>query len=403
MSGVAGATIAVVRAGYEGKLPAYERMAELGVRIVLLDERGHWSQGLGLAERWLEIAVTGDPDADAAEVLRALDAAGVRPDGVLTILEDSTGVVARVAQALGLPGNPPAAVDAARSKVRTRELSAELGLPTPKARRVRSLDELYAAAAYVGFPAVVKPEFGAAAMGTVRVDDLESLPSIYSLVRDVARPEGHAIFRAGNDLLLEEYLDGVEFDVDLVMHDGECVFSSVSQNWPTAEPSFQETGLHCPADHNKREVRRLVDFVVDDGPGVRAAPRRPARGGQVHLARAAHRRGQRAARRRPHLAVRARGLGRGSRRGARPGGARAPAGGEAEPEAAARHRRHDRPRAGQRPARRAPVRGGGDARRRARDRGRGRGRGGDRGRAGGDLRNGTGRGLRDREGRQARA
>lgn len=263
MSGVAGATIAVVRAGYEGKLPAYERMAELGVRIVLLDERGHWSQGLGLAERWVEIAVTGDPDADAAEVLRALDAAGVRPDGVLTILEDSTGVVARVAQALGLPGNPPAAVDAARSKVRTRELSAELGLPTPKARRVRSLDELYAAAAHVGFPAVVKPEFGAAAMGTVRVDDLESLPSIYSLVCDVARPEGHAIFRAGNDLLLEEYLDGVEFDVDLVLHDGECVFSSVSQNWPTAEPSFQETGLHCPPDHGAKPVRRLVQLCVE--------------------------------------------------------------------------------------------------------------------------------------------
>jgi carnosine synthase len=46
-------------------------------------------------------------------------------------------------------------------------------------------------------------------------------------------------------------------------HDGDCVFSSVSQNWPTAEPSFQETGLHCPADHNKREVRRLVDLVVE--------------------------------------------------------------------------------------------------------------------------------------------
>ncbi len=60
------------------------------------------------------------------------------------------------------------------------------------------------------------------------------------------------IFRAGNDLLLEEYLDGVEFDVDIVMHAGRCVFSSVSQNWPTAEPSFQETGLHCPADHDPK-------------------------------------------------------------------------------------------------------------------------------------------------------
>jgi hypothetical protein len=265
MSSVAASTIAVVRAGYEGKRPAYERMAELGPRIVLLDEPGHWSGSLveeGLAQKWLPIAVTGDPDTDAAAVLEALSGAGVQPDGVLTILEDSTGVVARVALALGLPGNPPEGVDAARSKVRTRELSAKLGLPSPRARRIRSLDELYAAAGYVGFPAVVKPEFGAAAMGTVRVDDLESLPSIYTLVRSVARPEGHTIFRAGNDLLLEEYLDGVEFDIDLVMHEGSCIFSSVSQNWPTAEPSFQETGLHCPVDHDKREVRRLVDLVV---------------------------------------------------------------------------------------------------------------------------------------------
>ena len=129
--------------------------------------------------------------------------------------------------------------DRHRSKVRTRELCAELGLPSPRARRVRSLDELYAAAGYVGFPAVVKPEFGRSAFGIVRVDDLESLPTIYTLVRSIARPETHAIFRVGNDLLLEEYLDGVEFDVDLVMHDGSCVFSSVSQNWPTAEPSFR--------------------------------------------------------------------------------------------------------------------------------------------------------------------
>ena len=75
-------------------------------------------------------------------------------------------------------------------------------------------------------------------------------------------PRAQAIFRAGSDLLLEQYLDGVEFDVDLILQDGECVFSSVSQNWPTAEPSFQETGLHLPPDHDKKAVRELVDLSV---------------------------------------------------------------------------------------------------------------------------------------------
>ena len=262
---VGGAEVVVVGAGYPGKRRAYVRMAKLGASLVVVDEPGHWSESLvadGVAATWLPAPVDGDPDRDAEAVLAALARAGVRPNGVLTFWEDRISAAARVAAALDLPGNPPEAVDAARSKMRTRELAVRLGLPTPRARRVRSLDELLAAAADVGFPAVVKPEFGAGAMGCVRVDDAESLPGVYSVVRRVVDPERDDIFRAGNDLLLEEYLDGVEFDVDLVMQDGECLFSSVSQNWPTAEPSFQETGLHCPPDHGRKDVRRLVRHVV---------------------------------------------------------------------------------------------------------------------------------------------
>jgi len=262
---IGGPTVVVIGAGYEGKRRCYQRLARLGARLVIVDEPGHWSRSLTdeiTGTHWVAAPISGDPDVDAQAILDALARADVRADGVLTFWENSVCDAARVAAALGLPGNPPEAVDAARSKVRTRELSARLGLPTPKAQRVRSLDELFAAAADVGFPAVVKPEFGASAMGCVRVDDFESLAGVYKLVRAVVTPEQDGIFRAGSDLLLEQYLDGVEFDVDLILQDAECVFSSVSQNWPTAEPSFQETGLHLPPDHNKKAVAGLVDLSV---------------------------------------------------------------------------------------------------------------------------------------------
>ena len=262
---IGGPTVVVIGAGYEGKRRCYQRLARLGARLVIVDEPGHWSRSLTdeiTGTHWVAAPISGNPDADAEAILGALRRSGVRPDGVLTFWENSVCEAARVAATLGLPGNPPEAVDAARSKVRTRELSARLGLPTPVAQRVRSLDELFAAAADIGFPAVVKPEFGASALGCVRIDDFESLSGVYRLVRSVVTPEEDDIFRAGSDLLLEQYLDGVEFDVDLVLQDGECVFSSVSQNWPTAEPSFQETGLHLPPDHNKKAVRGLVELSV---------------------------------------------------------------------------------------------------------------------------------------------
>ncbi len=263
---VDGATVVVVGAGYPGKRRAYERMAELGARLVIVEETDHWSEQLvadGVASQWIAVPVTGDPDVDAVAVLDAVSAEGIRPDGILTFWELSVPVVARAAASLGLPGNPAEAVDEARSKLRMRQASERAGLPTPRSQRVTSLDELYAAAAEIGFPSVVKPEFGSSAIGTVRVDSFESLPDIYWIVRESLEVPVHGLdFRAGNDLLLEQYLDGVEFDIDLVLEGGECVFSSVSQNWPTAEPSFQETGLHCPPDYGSKPVGQLVELAV---------------------------------------------------------------------------------------------------------------------------------------------
>jgi carnosine synthase len=262
---VDGATVVVVGAGYPGKRRIYERLAEVDARVVVVDEAGHWSERLvaeGVASSWIAAPVTGDADADAAAVVDALAAAAIQPDAVLSFWETRVPVATRAAAALRLPGNPIEAVDLARSKLRTREASERAGLPTPRSQRVRSLDELYAAAREIGFPAVVKPEFGASAVGCVRVDTIETLPDIYWVVRRELETTTVVDLRAGNDLVVEEYLDGVEFDVDLILESRACVFSSVSQNWPTAEPSFQETGLHCPPDHSARAVRRLVELSV---------------------------------------------------------------------------------------------------------------------------------------------
>ena len=262
---LSGSRVAVISPGYEGKRFLYERAHELGVELVLLGEPDNWSRILvdeGIADRYLEMELLGDPDLAAETIIQALgdEAAGI--DGIVTFWEDAVPAAMRVAEILGLPGSPPAAADAARSKERTLAASRAAGLPTAGYVRLSGASSLRAAADQVGFPAVLKPSFGAEAHGVIRVDDLAGLEAAFGRVSLIVTPDFDPIFEQGTDLLLVEYLDGVEYDVDIVLSDGRCVFATVSENWPTDEPYFAETGLYSPAPCSPGNYAELVRLTT---------------------------------------------------------------------------------------------------------------------------------------------
>lgn len=62
-------------------------------------------------------------------------------------------LVARLAEKLGLPGNTPASVDAARDKHSTRSVMAAAQLPTPRHLLISEPEHVPQAADVVGFPA----------------------------------------------------------------------------------------------------------------------------------------------------------------------------------------------------------------------------------------------------------
>jgi biotin carboxylase len=126
--------------------------------------------------------------AHAALAPQKLEAEGLAPDGVCTFNEMSVPIAARLAEALSLPGNPVAAVDAARDKFATRAIMQDAGLATPANALIEKEADLAAAAEKVGFPAVIKPIAGAGSMGVVRVDSAEELARIYAkVVADMSR------------------------------------------------------------------------------------------------------------------------------------------------------------------------------------------------------------------------
>lgn len=54
----------------------------------------------------------------------------------------------------------------------------------------------------------------------------------------------------------------LQVDVDLVFSNGECTYGAVTDNWPTIEPYFNETGSNCPSILPIQTQRELIDLAV---------------------------------------------------------------------------------------------------------------------------------------------
>jgi carnosine synthase len=162
---------------------------------------------------------------------------------------------------------------------------AEAGLPSPRNFLIQHAFQLDAAAKSVGFPAVIKPIYGAASIGVIRVDDEEALAASYArVVREMAsaRVVSGALQQGDEEaagaadkegsaasswirtiVMMEEYLDGSEVDVDLVLQDGKVLYSAIADNWPTVEPYFNETGSNAPSVLPLHQQQEMISLSVE--------------------------------------------------------------------------------------------------------------------------------------------
>ena len=284
-----GKRIGFVTAGYAGKRFIYEKAHSLGVCITIIDSDDSWSKSLieeGIIDHFISVDFGQDHGTLVCEIVNKLEQAGVELDGVCTFAELSLPVCAKLAQALSLPGTDPEVVSLVRDKHRVRQVVAEAGLNEIRSYSIKSVDDLEKAAKFVGFPSVLKPVSGADSLGVVKVSSIgelrEALLQVQSVVGGLVVSSG-ALARCSSsesstvsgqqtagkfialDLSLEEYLNGPEVDVDLVLYQGECAFVSVVDNGPTIEPYFSETWNLCPsalpADSQSLLVKEALSTV----------------------------------------------------------------------------------------------------------------------------------------------
>ena len=277
-----GKRLIIVSAGYSGKKFVFDRLRELGVKVVLVDKglsgfsrvvdrlrvalgfksRDNWARGM--VSEFVNVDTSKRDEALAAlrEKLRDSARKNGKIEGIATFWEDDVPLTADVAKMLDLPYHSPEGARAARSKFVTRQIMKAKGLPTPLFQRVDTAQDLEDAIKTVGFPAVLKPAFGASAAFVVRVNDADEARAAFQRVEREMTTDVESALSHGRMLVLEQYLQGPEYDVDIVMQAGKAKFVSVTDNWPTKEPYFLATGSSLPSVLPKDHQAEIESLAV---------------------------------------------------------------------------------------------------------------------------------------------
>ncbi len=169
-------------------------------------------------------------------------------DGVFTAGTDFSTTVARVAEALGLPGIPYQVALGATDKARMRAILSAAGLSCPRFLSTDAVRGGIRLAEGMGFPLVVKPVDNMGARGVRRVDDQEELRAALEVALEASRT-GRAI--------VEEYMDGPELSLDAVVYRGRATVCGVADRHITFPPFFVEMGHTMPSALPAGTLRRV--------------------------------------------------------------------------------------------------------------------------------------------------
>jgi len=208
---------------------AIRHARELGIRVAAIDGNPN-ALGLG--------------DADIAEVVNFVEipaaiefARRIRPDGVLTITSDRAVVaVAAVAESLGLAGIGVDVAVGLTHKVEMRRRLDRAGIPQPRFGSAHSLDEARAAVEHVGFPCVIKPADSGGQRGVFRIESPDELAE---------RFDESFGFSRGQEVIVEEFIDGTEMNAMAVVRDGAVTQLTLSDRHRPPGRGFAVGWIHA--------------------------------------------------------------------------------------------------------------------------------------------------------------
>ena len=153
-------------------------------------------------------------------------------------------IVAQINQKLGLKSNSEEAAIGSRNKLAMRKILKENNVLCPNFQHFNNLHEIKTYKKGFDYPLVIKPTDMAGSAFVTLINNFDELVSsaeqIFSINNNILN------YNKDSSILIEEYITGEEFSVELVLSDGNTVFSSITEKCKGSLPHFIEFGHIVP-------------------------------------------------------------------------------------------------------------------------------------------------------------
>ncbi|MBA4320462.1 MAG: hypothetical protein C0412_18850 [Flavobacterium sp.] len=255
-----GKTILLVNTGSIKKKFILQRMKKFGLIIVCLNKEKNWAQPY--VDHWILTDTYNHPESIEAikEFLNNKNI--IKIDGAITFWEDEVPLLAKICKEFKLIGNSIEASLNTRNKVKMQEIFKATGQPHIKQKLIKSAEDLTEAIKEIGFPAIIKPVFGANSEFVVHITNEQEARDAYKYVYKNCTADFDPIYRYNKKMFIyQKFIEGQEFSVECFSQHGVPRIIGIHEKTAMDLPFFMETGDYIPPRATEEEKNKLIKAV----------------------------------------------------------------------------------------------------------------------------------------------
>lgn len=257
-----GKTLLLVNTGSTHKRHVLKRLNQLELKIIALNKEKNWAQPY--VDEWILTDNTNHTEAIAALDKYLKENPSVKIDGVLTFWEDDVLLTSKITDKYNFIGIPLSIASQVRNKFKFREFCAANGLPFPQFKSVKDDNDIKYVLKNFKFPLVIKPAFGSQSNFVARINNRAELLNTYKYLKSNISANVESALLDGLEVFVEEYIEGDEVDIDMLLQNGKVKFAVVSDNFDkTFNEFFLDKGQSAPSSLSEETQQELIEMCED--------------------------------------------------------------------------------------------------------------------------------------------